>query len=69
MSETMTVGLNEQQREILLRGLRFVRNAVALDIHDPTPELDAERSTQLREIRQLAEYLEGVRPAGTTARV
>jgi hypothetical protein len=69
MSETMSVGLTEQQREILLRGLRFVRSSVALDVHDSTPELDAERSTKLREIRQLAEYLEGVRPAGTTARV
>jgi hypothetical protein len=69
MSEAMSVGLTEQQREILLRGLRFVRSAVALDVHDSTPELDVERSTKLREIRQLAEYLEGVRPAGTAARV
>ena len=69
MSETMSVGLTEQQREILLRGLRFVRSSVALDVHDSTPELDAERASKLREIRQLAEYLEGARPAGTTARV
>jgi hypothetical protein len=69
MSETVSVGLTEPQREILLRGLRFVRSSVALDVHASTPELDAERTTKLREIRQLAEYLEGVRPAGTAARV
>ncbi len=69
MSETLSVGLTEDQREILLRGLRFVRSAVALEIYDPTPESDAERSSKLREIRQLAEYLEGARPAGTAARV
>ena len=69
MSETVSVGLTEEQREILIRGLRFVRSAVALEVFDPTPQLEAERSAKLREIRQLAEYLEGVRPAGTTARV
>jgi hypothetical protein len=69
MSETVSVGLTEQQREILLRGLRFVRSAVALEVYDSTPETDAERTSKLREIRQLADYLEGVRPAGTAARV
>ena len=69
MSETMSVGLSKEQREILLRGLRFVRSSVALEVYDPTPELEAERAAKLREIRQLADYLEGARPAGTTARV
>jgi hypothetical protein len=69
MSEALSIGLTDQQREILLRGLRFVRSAVALEVYDPTPELEAERSTKLQEIRQLAEYLEGVRPAGAAARV
>jgi hypothetical protein len=69
MSETLSVGLTEEQREILLRGLRFVRSSVALDVYDSTPETDAERTSKLREIRQLAEYLEGVRPAGAAARV
>ncbi len=69
MSETMSVGLTEEQREILLKGLRFVRSAVALEVYYSTPETDAQRSSKLKEIRQLAEYLEGVRPAGATARV
>jgi hypothetical protein len=65
----MNVGLTEEQREILLKGLRFVRSAVALEVYDSTPETDAQRSSKLREIRQLAEYLEGARPAGAAARV
>jgi hypothetical protein len=69
MSEPMNVGLTEEQREILLKGLRFVRSAVALEVYDSTPETDAQRSSKLREIRQLADYLEGVRPAGAAARV
>jgi hypothetical protein len=69
MSETVSVGLTEEQREILVRGLHFVQSAVALEVYDPTPQLEAERAARLREIRQLTEYLEGVRPAGATARV
>ena len=67
MSETLTVGLTNQQRELLLRGLRFVHSAVALEVRDPTDEFVAERASQLREIRLLAEQLEGTRPAGTAA--
>jgi hypothetical protein len=69
MSETLTVGLNKQQREILLRGLRFVRSAVMLDIREPSAEVDADRATQVREIGRLVEQLEGSRPAGAPARV
>lgn len=69
MSETLTVGLTKEQREILLRGLRFVRSAVSLEVREPSPEVDADRATQLREIGRLVEELEGSRPAGATARV
>jgi hypothetical protein len=69
MSETLTVGLTKQQREILLRGLRFVRSAVMLEVREPSDDVDAERATQVREIGRLVEQLEGSRPAGTTARV
>jgi hypothetical protein len=48
MSETMSVGLTEDQREILLRGLRFVRSAVALEVYDSTPETDIQRSSKRR---------------------
>jgi hypothetical protein len=69
MSETLTVGLTNQQREILLRGLRFVRSAVALEIREPSAEVDADRATQMREIGRLVEQLEKTQSAGAAARV
>jgi hypothetical protein len=69
MSETLTVGLTKQQRELLLRGLRFVRSAVMLEVREPSVEVDADRAAQVREIGRLVEQLEGSRPAGAAARV
>jgi hypothetical protein len=69
MGETLTVGLTTQQRELLLKGLRFCRSAVALEIREPSPEVDADRARQILEIRRLAEQLEDARPAGATTRV
>ncbi|HEX4072080.1 MAG TPA: hypothetical protein VHX68_12940 [Planctomycetaceae bacterium] len=69
MSETLTVGLTKQQRELLLRGLRFVRSSVVLEVREPSPEVDVDRATQVREINHLVEQLEGSRPAGAAARV
>jgi hypothetical protein len=69
MSETLTVGLTTQQRELLLRGLRFVRSAVMLEVREPSPEVDADRATQVHEIGRLVDQLEGSRPAGAAARV
>jgi hypothetical protein len=69
MSETLTVGLTNQQRELLLRGLRFVRSAVMLEVREPSAEVDADRAAQVREIGRLVEQLEGSRPAGAAARV
>jgi hypothetical protein len=69
MSETLNVGLTKQQRELLLRGLRFVRSAVMLEVREPSAEVDTDRANQVREIGRLVEQLEGSRPAGTAARV
>jgi hypothetical protein len=69
MSETLTVGLTTQQRELLLRGLRFVRSAVMLEVREPSSEVDADRATQVHEISRLVDQLEGSRPAGAAARV
>jgi hypothetical protein len=69
MSETLNVGLTKPQRELLLRGLRFVRSAVMLEVREPSAEVDTDRATQVREIGRLVEQLEGSRPAGTAARV
>jgi hypothetical protein len=69
MSETLNVGLTKPQRELLLRGLRFVRSAVMLEVREPSTEVDSDRAAQVREIGRLVEQLEGSRPAGTAARV
>ncbi len=69
MSETLTVGLTTQQRELLLRGLHFVRSSVVLEIREPSTEVESDRATQVREINRLVEQLEGSRPAGAAARV
>ena len=38
MSETLNVGLTKPQRELLLRGLRFVRSAVMLEVREPSTD-------------------------------
>ena len=67
MSDTLTVGLTEEERSLLLRGLRFVRSSVMLEVADPEPEADGQRREQLREINELTERLnrpQGARPKG-----
>jgi hypothetical protein len=51
--------ISAKQREILLRGLRFVRNSVALEMLDYTPEVEAERKRQYAEIRELESLITG----------
>jgi hypothetical protein len=68
MGETLTVGLTNDQRDLLLRGLRFVRSAVLLEMEEPTPEYVAGRTSQLNEIESLVEQLNGPQPAGAAAR-
>lgn len=69
MGETLHVGLNESQRELLLRGLRYVRSSVLLEVVDPTPEVEAERSSQLQQINTLVSHLNSASPPRETARV
>ncbi len=58
MSELTHLELNDRQRELLLRGLRYVRSSRMLEIRE-TPDKDAEeRSNELTEIRHLVAMLE-----------
>ena len=58
MNETISLDVTKEQREILLRGLRFVRSSIMLDINDlPTPESDDERRSGLRQVTELTEHL------------
>lgn len=69
MNETVTDGFTEQERKILLRGLRFVRSSVMLEIVEPTPKVKQDRADQLHDIAALVDHLNGTRPANTPARV
>jgi hypothetical protein len=59
MNAELKLELSPHQQEIVLRGLRFVRSAVALEMIDPTPETEASRRQQYAEIDELKELLEG----------
>jgi hypothetical protein len=59
MNETVTVGLNPNERELLIRGLRFVRSDIMLEMIDPTPTTRQTRADQLREVEALVAQLNG----------
>ncbi len=61
----MPQNLSSEQQEILLRGLRFVRNAVALEMLDYTPQVDADRKRQYAAIAELEAMITGRSPAVT----
>ncbi len=59
MAHSMTLELNPDQQEILLRGLRYVKNAIALEVFDPTEDLVMQRNQQIREVAQLSQLISG----------
>jgi hypothetical protein len=57
MSQTLQVELTEEQREVLLRGLRYVRSSLMLEFREPAED-DAEgRQRQLLAIASLVQQL------------
>ena len=69
MSENVIVDLTKRQRDILLRGLRYVRSSLILDVHDPDPKLNADRENQLQQIQSLVDRLNGVPASRETSKV
>lgn len=58
MNETINLELTKEQKEILLRGLRFVRSSIMLDINDnPTNASEEERRANLRQVTELTEHV------------
>lgn len=58
MSESITLELTKDQKEILLKGLRFVRSSIMLDINDlPTNESEDERRANLRQVTELTDHV------------
>lgn len=52
-----TLELTRDQQDLLLKGLRFVRSAVALDMQEYTPDVEAERRRQYDQISELETLL------------
>ena len=64
MDGMLQVDLTPQERDILLRGLRFVRSAVMLETRNPTRDDEYRRSAMLDEIQNLSQRLESTDPLG-----
>ena len=64
MSETWRLELTNQQRDLLLQGLRFVRSSVTLDPRDLDDDDQKARAERLRGIAELAERLNSAAAAG-----
>jgi len=62
MDSILQVELTSQERDVLLRGLRYVRSAIMLETRDPSSEDTRRRSTQLDEIHSLSQRLENTDP-------
>jgi hypothetical protein len=67
MNAELKLQLSSHQQELMLRGLRFVRSAVALEMLDHSPEVEASRRQKYEEIAELEGLLIGrsSRPAAT----
>lgn len=58
MSDQIQLELTDRQRELLLRGLRYVRSSRMLEIRDNPDKIAEERRNELTEIRHLVEMLD-----------
>lgn len=66
MSELIHLELTARQRELLLRGLRYVRSSRMLEIREIPDTISEERASELTEIGQLVAMLDH-KPGATAA--
>ncbi len=59
MNAELKIELSPEQQKLLLRGLKFVRSSVALEMRDFTEEFDAKRKQQYQELDTLESLLMG----------
>ena len=59
MNDAISVDLDQQERDILLRGLRHMRSSVALAVCDPTAEVQDQKARDIRDIEALMARLNG----------
>ena len=69
MDAIQTVELNDVQKELVLEGLRYVRSARKLAFRDPLGSPDQQRESELVEVAQLINRLNGTETNSNTARV
>jgi hypothetical protein len=59
MNDTVTLELTGEQRELVLRGLSYLRSDVLLEMRDPSSEVETDRENRLHEIELLQARLRG----------
>lgn len=56
-ADQTTIELTSRQQELLLKGLKFVRSNVALEMAVPSEEVDSKRQNQYAELDDLETLL------------
>lgn len=69
MSDLIHLELTARQRELLLRGLRYVRSSRMLEIREIPDTIAEERASELTEIGQLVAMLDHKAGAAAAAAV
>ena len=64
MDGMLHVELTTEERDILVRGLRYVRSSIMLELRDPSKEDERRRAGKLDEIQNLSQRLESTDPLG-----
>ena len=62
MDGLLHIDITSHERDVLLRGLRYVRSSTMLETRDPNPEDSCRRSGMLDEIQNLCQRLENTDP-------
>ena len=65
MDDVLQVELTTHERDVLVRGLRFVRRSIMLETRDPTQQDELRRSGLIDEIQMLSQRLEATDPLAT----
>jgi hypothetical protein len=66
MNDLIHIDLTEHERDILLKGLRFVRSSIKLETRDPSAQDELRRSGLLDEVQILSQRLEASSMPTTT---
>lgn len=64
MDGLLQVELTTQERDVLVRGLRYVRSAIMLEMREPSRADECRRGGLLDEIQNLSQRLESTDPLG-----